>query len=64
MPGRPHYGDRAATLARAIHSLSGARCQGYWRSCADEGHRPVLGTPAGWVSGVARQTAHPAAEAA
>jgi hypothetical protein len=44
MPGRPHRGDRAATLAERSTAYRAWRCQGYWRSCADEGHRPVLGT--------------------
>jgi hypothetical protein len=44
MPGRPHRGDRAATLAERSTAYRARRCQGYWRSCADEGHRPVLGT--------------------
>jgi hypothetical protein len=43
MPGRPHRGDRAATLAERSTAYRARRCQGYWRSCADEGHRPVLG---------------------
>jgi hypothetical protein len=44
MPGRSRRNDRAAAFAERSTAYRARRCQGYWRSCADEGHRPVPGT--------------------